>query len=236
MQSRKRTQRVHRAAQYIIAKLLSYLNRSVCIYLNEETKYKYVDNVKIFEFLDKIYALPQNNPITPFQSSAEISTFLRSQWAGLFQRFLQEEKRLSEIRVLSEMKTVSSTLLQLVKFLTEERRSKDKAIQNILLANHPAFRRFDRVTITPYRVFFSNRQELDTWLQVRSYKKFKGEYDVGSVVEWMNTNNNEYIVLRENIFDDDDRLKPYSEEDWNDEWVERVIPPDEDDNEEEIPF
>lgn len=187
---------------------------------NKRTKYRYVDNVKVFEFLELIYALPQNNPITAFQTSAEISMYLQTQWAGLFQRFLQEEKRLSEIRVLDEMKTVSSTLLQLVKFLTEERRNKDEAIKNILLANHPAFRRFAKLTGTTYRVFFSNEEELDDWLKARSYKKVShDEWDEGSVAEWLNNSNKKYIALKENIFGDGGSLKPYSDEDWDDEWV-----------------
>lgn len=203
---------------------------------NQKTKYRYVDNVKVFEFLEKIYALPQNNPITAFQTSADISTYLQAQWAGLFQRFLQEEKRLSEIRVLGEMKTVSSTLQQLVKFLTEERRNKDEAIQNILLANHPAFRRFAKLTGTTYRVFFSNEKELDDWLEARSYKRIGSyEWDEGSVAEWSNKKAKKYLALKEDIFDDDRRLKPYSDEDWDDEWLERAdLSLDED--EDNLPF
>ena len=190
---------------------------------NRKTKYRYVDNVKVFEFLEHIDALPQNNPITEFQTSADISTFLQAQWAGLFQRFLQEEKRLSEIRVLDEMKTVSSTLQQLVKFLTDERRNKDEAIQNILLANHPAFRRFATLTGTTYRVFFSNEKDLDDWLEARSYKRIvPDEWDEGSVAEWSNKKAKKYIALKEAIFDDDGRLRPYSDEDWDDKWLKKV--------------
>lgn len=192
-----------------------------------ETQYRYVDNVKVFEFIEKIYALPQNNPIIPFQTSADISAYLQTQWAGLFQRFLQEEKRLSEIKVLDEMKSVSSTLQQLVKFLTEERRNKDEAIQNILLANHPAFRRFAELTRTPYRVFFSNEKELDDWLDARLYKRIGPDnLDVGSIAEWTNSASNKdvkFITLKETIFDEDGKLKPYSVENWDDEWLEQAI-------------
>jgi len=203
---------------------------------NEKTKYRYVDNVKVFEFLAQIYALPQNNPITAFSTSADISTYLQAQCAGLFQRFLQEETRLSEVRVLDEMKSVSSTLQQLVKFLTEERRNKDEAIQNILLANHPAFRRFAKLTGTPYRVFFSNQTELDEWLVARSYKPIDPDsWDEGSVAEWTNRNAKKYIALKESIFDSDGRLKPYSDDEWQDEWVVTVAFEDDDDDD-NLPF
>ncbi|HUJ89501.1 MAG TPA: DUF4062 domain-containing protein, partial [Syntrophorhabdales bacterium] len=195
---------------------------------NKDTKYRFVDNVKVFEFLEKVIALPQNNPIESFVTSADVCKYLQGQWAGLFQRFLQEEQRLSEIKVLEEMKTVASTLQQLVKFLTDERKSKDEAIRNILLANHPAFRAFAKITNTRYRVFFTNRGELDKWLVARNYKRLPQEWwDEGSVAEWQNVKDKKYIKLKKAIFDDQGKLKPYSEDEWKDSWLEvNDLPPE----------
>lgn len=200
---------------------------------NKKMKYCFVDDIKIFQYLEKVYSLPQNNPITGFLTSASICTFLQAQWAGLFQRYLQEEKRLSELEVLDEMKTVSGTLQQLVKFLTEERKNKDEAIKNILLANHPAFRRFAEITRTKYRVFFSNKAELDEWLDARSYKKLgrRKKNGRGSYAEWINRKTGKSIALMKDIFDDDGKLKPYTEEDWDKAWIEiHSLATDDDDN------
>ncbi|MCP4370285.1 MAG: DUF4062 domain-containing protein [Deltaproteobacteria bacterium] len=188
----------------------------------EKVKYRYVDNEKIFEFIAFLYALPQNNPITAFQTSADISLNLRAQWAGLFQRFLQEETRQSEMKVLNEMKSVSSTLEQLVKFLTDERRNSDDAIQNILLANHPVFRQFATLTNANYRVFFTNMDELNDWLKVRQYG-VNTDLDKESVAEWTNEDTGNYIVLTEEIFDDSGKLKPYSDDEWNEKWLKKVL-------------
>ena len=168
---------------------------------NEDIKYQHVDDVAVYEFLEKIYALPQNNPITPFTTSADICSFLQAQWGGLFQRFLQEERRLSEIKVLEEMKSVAGTLKQLVTFLTEERRSKDDAIRTIILTNHPAFRAFAESTDTSYRVFFTSRDELVKWLAARGYEPVKeNAWDQGSVSEWLHEKKKKYIKLTNEIF------------------------------------
>ena len=203
---------------------------------SKETRYRFVDNVKIFEFLEKIYALPQNNPITSFTNSADICTHLKAQWVGLFQRYLQEEQRLSEIRVVDEMKTVASTLQQLVQYLTEERKNKDDAIKTILLTNHPAFRAFANLTGANYRVFFTSKKELDAWLKARSYQRLKpDQLDSDSIMEWINKKEKKYIKLKENIFDNLGKLKPYSEEDWQETWVEiSDLPPE--DNDDDVPF
>lgn len=42
-----------------------------------DIKWVSVDNVKIFEFIDEIYKLKNNNPIQPFETSIEITENLR---------------------------------------------------------------------------------------------------------------------------------------------------------------
>ena len=132
---------------------------------SKDIKYFSVDDVKVFPFLEELYSLPVNNPITRFEVANDINSFLKQQFAGLFHRFLQEQKRQQEVRVLDEMNSVSKTLNELVRFLTVERKNKDDAIKSILLANHPAFRRLAELTNTPYRVFFTTREEMEACLK-----------------------------------------------------------------------
>lgn len=185
-----------------------------------DIKYSSVDNPGVFEFIDSVYKLPKNNPISPFQTAADIVEFLRNQWAGLFHRFLQDQKRLEEIRALDEMKAMAGTLEQLVRFLTEERKDKDDAIQQILLANHPVFHRFQVLTKTPYRVFFTNEEELNKWLGARQWTPLDKEaYYKGSFREWTKEDSG-YIVLTEAIFDEEGKLRVYTEDTWSDEWLQ----------------
>ncbi len=203
---------------------------------NKKTLYSFADDIRIFEFLEQIHALPKNNPIAPFETSSDITSYLKVQWAGLFHRFLQEQKRISEMRILDEMNSTAKTLKDIVNFLTEERKSKDDAIKNILLANHPALRRYAEITNTSYRVFFSNREELRLWLKARGWSQSDSEsWDEDSVEEWWHDKRNGYIKITKDIFDENDQLKIYTENDWNDSWVDFVesTPANPDD---EIPF
>src|SRR5579863_2840187 len=105
---------------------------------NKDIKYRFADNVKIYEFIEFCEGLPNNNNIHSFETSLEIIQYLRDQWAGLFQRFLQEQNRIKEINLLKGIEGTAKTLNQLVNFLTEERKDSDSAIRDILLSNHPA--------------------------------------------------------------------------------------------------
>lgn len=188
-----------------------------------EIKYYSVSNVKVFEFLEELYSLPSNNPITQFEIATDITNFLKEQFAGLFHRFLQDQKRFTEVRVLEQMNSVASTLQQLVGFLTKERKNKDEAIKSILLANHPAFKRLAILTRTPYRVFFSTREEMQNWLTARRWESISSdELDSDSVAEWRNSGWKKYLKLKKEIFDKNDRLVSYTADTWNDEWIELV--------------
>ena len=172
--------------------------------INKETKefrYRHVDDRRIYEFLDLIYALPANNPIASFNTSRDITDYLREQWAGLFQRFLASQSRIEEINVLSQMKSVSTTLSQLVELVSSQVKDKDDKLQNILSVNHPVFRRFAELTKTPYRVYFQTLAEVNVWLSVRSFKAVgKDHLDPDSVLEWVDSEKKKYIKLTHSLF------------------------------------
>jgi hypothetical protein len=201
---------------------------------NKDIKYRFVDDPRIYEFLEVLYGLPKNNPITPFETAKDITDFLQEQWAGLFQRFLQQQQRLSEVRTLNEMNAVAATLRELVTFLTKEKQSGDEAIKTILLSNHPVFRRLASLTKTAYRVFFSNREEMVQWLEARNWEEILPEYyDAGSSEEWTHDKIG-YLLFKTRLFDEDGRLKVFTENDWNDDWIVLKKPTKHD--EDDIPF
>jgi hypothetical protein len=190
---------------------------------NKAIKYRHADDVSIYDFIEKLYYLPKIHSIIEFSSSADIIENLRSQWADLFQGYIQEQKRISEIKVLKEMKSISGNLVQLVNFLIEDWKSKDQAINNMLLPTHPIFRRFAEVTDTNYRVFFANREELKIWLQARMFEPVNGDsMDKDSIYEWQNPKTKKYIKLTKDIFYTDGHLKVYSDNEWSDEWLQAL--------------
>jgi Domain of unknown function (DUF4062) len=212
--------------------------------LNKTTKginYSSVDDIRILDFLDTLYQLKQNNPITSFQTAKDIVEFLRAQWAGLFQRFLREPTRIAEFRALEEMKSITATLQQTVDFLTKANQSNEEAVKNILLVNHPVFRRLAKLTGTNYRVFFENLDELNKWLKVRGYEPQETDhYDDDSLHEWWNERTKAVLKITRDIFDVDGRLLNFGGS-WDDDWVStrRVkSPPDEnpDKHPDDIPF
>jgi len=190
--------------------------------INKETagmKFRYADDARIYSFLDRLYSLPQNNPITGFKTIADVTAFLQEQWAGLFQRYLGQQKRASEISLIEDMRGVAATLQEMVNFLSVSNQDHAEALQSIISINNPIYTRLAKLTQTQYRVFFTNHAEMESWLNVRGYQK--GEeavYSEGSVEEWCKDNVG-WIEFKKQFFNSRGELLNYSQTGWNDGWI-----------------
>lgn len=207
-------------------------------------RYAHVDDVRVYRFLEEVHALPNNNPITPFGSVQDIIVFLREQWAGMFQRFLQNEERQKEVQILKDLQANMQTLNQLVTYLTKEKQSSDQAIRDILTANHPAFAQLRKLLEVPYRIFFINRSEFASWLSNRNYKRVDPEqWDNPDVEEyiWTKATPNKLLRISDHVFDPEQNLIIYTPQQWNSGWItledyEPNLPAPVEITEDDIPF
>ncbi|GEP52804.1 hypothetical protein FNO01nite_34760 [Flavobacterium noncentrifugens] len=81
---------------------------------NDAVKYRFVEDKRIYQFIEEIYLLPKNNIVQPFETALEITYFLREQWAGLFRDLLYQETRKAQYENISlkvnELTEVAATL------------------------------------------------------------------------------------------------------------------------------
>lgn len=206
---------------------------------NKETKdlkFTYADNVKIHEFIEFVESLPNNNTIHGFETSADITQFLKLQWAGLFQRFLQEQTRVKELNVIKGIENTAKTLNQLVTFLTEEKRGKDNAINEILLSNHPAMEQVKELLNIPYRVFFTNKDEFLELLTARGFKEedINLPFDEFQVYTSIKKSKKFTLKFSNEIFNSDGKLKVYTKEEWNPIYIQ--LDAEEIDDDDDLPF
>jgi len=209
-----------------------------------DVKYFYVDDVRVYQFLEEVLALPCNNPVFDFSYPQDITRILREQWAGLFQRLLQEEAERPPLQLLSELKTTAMTLRQVAMALVGPKEHQSSVIRDILLLNHPAFSAICGLLRIRHRIVFTDITELDALLRVKNYKKLdEEEWDEPNVVEWMGQPSlknaagaSPLLKVSKMLFADDGQLHPLFDGQWNDSLVrlEWYSPDDSDD--EDIPF
>ncbi len=188
-----------------------------------ELKFSYVDDVRIYQFLEEIHGLPNNNQITPFASVQDIISFLREQWAGMFQRFLQNQERQLEVQIVKDLQANMQTLNQLVTYLTEEKQKLRRG----------QFGRFSDLTIQPsrncgklltvsYRVFFTTRTEFSQWLKAaRQYEPVgRDRWDDPEYEEWIKEEKDKpfkLLKISTSVFNEKGDLVIYTAQQWRSE-------------------
>jgi len=185
---------------------------------NTDIKYPSVDDVRVFRFLDEVMSLPVNNPVAPFETSADITGYLQVQWAGLFQRLLQDAGRQKEVHLIEEMTSIIATLNRLVTFLSSEKTKGETAVRDILLTNHPIFRQLRSLLSVPYPVFLQTRADFHAWLGARGFRQFEEHlWDSPEAAEWFNDQRGMRTVvkIRNEVFNDDGSLKIFTPENWD---------------------
>ncbi|WP_294286277.1 DUF4062 domain-containing protein [uncultured Sphingomonas sp.] len=191
---------------------------------NRDTSIKWasVDNGRIYEFLGEIYALKNNNPIQPFETSYDITENLKEQWAGLFQRLLAQQSLSIQASLFHDLKQSLENARSLLDVVASQADRRDEVVADLLLTSHPAFTAIRRAMSVPYRFVFSDFDEFKKWIAARGYTEDSFSSD-DYRSEWFridkNKGNTETLVVDRSIFDDDGKLKPFSAASWSDSYV-----------------
>lgn len=197
----------------------------------EGISYTAVSDVRIYKFLEEVYALPLNNQIKSFETVYEITGYLKEQWAGLFQRLLSENARQKEINLIEDLKNTSKTLNQLVEYLIDEKSKGDRAIKDILLINHPAFDEIRRKLDIQHRIIFQNKDELTQFLDTKQFSDQNDYYwdlidgddefiEKDGFFSWKKRKEAIYLRISKDVFDEDGKLNIYTPNEWDPDWIE----------------
>lgn len=67
-----------------------------------DIEYAHVDSVNVFALIEQILSMRKNNPLHTFERFADIESWLREQWSGLFREMLQKQSQQQQLSALSE--------------------------------------------------------------------------------------------------------------------------------------
>lgn len=192
----------------------------------ENIKYRYVDDVRIYKFIETIRTLDSNNNTKDFETVTDITTYLKEQFAGLFQRFLDQQERTKEINLIKEMKSTSETLNNLVKFLRDQNTDQAQQIDEILMISHPLINKLKECLNINFNFYIRGYSDLNNLLASRGYKPSTSsdETEEDKYYEWTSSYPDGYDTLRisRNLFDDGNSLKNILAADWQTDYVELI--------------
>jgi hypothetical protein len=205
---------------------------------NVSMKYRYVDDIRVYQFIEEVKNLNSNNNIKGFEAVSDISKYLKEQFAGLFQRFLEEQTRIKEVSLIRNLEKTAQTLNKLVNFLSDENKGQAEEINKILMINHPLTEILSIKLDVPYNFYIEGYYDMKNLLDARGFKEVEAEFldDDDFVSRWVKKVNRKIYILRisDKIFDEDKKLKFIKKTDWNDDFVE--LKEAEEPPEDDLPF
>ncbi|KEQ28382.1 hypothetical protein N180_01750 [Pedobacter antarcticus 4BY] len=204
---------------------------------DSDIKYRYVDDQRIYNFIEEIKSLKANNNIKGFDTVSDITKYLKEQLAGLFQRFLQEQTRVKEINLIKGLEKTAQTLNRLVNYLSDENKDQAEEINRILMISHPLTESVKSDLGIKYNFYIEGFDDLKAFMIAYGYTIDDDEPLFGPYLFVRTFNNNIYkLIVSTEIFDDEKKLKFFKKNDWNTNWsiytVEAIVYSDEDD----LPF
>lgn len=172
---------------------------------NIDIEYSHVDDKRIFQFIEEIKGLKRNNIIHPFYSSSEIISFLREQWAGLLQHYLQEQAKFAETDTLRDLKDTLEFAKNLTELLVSANEDQSKNLSEFLFAKHPVFSDLRKNMGWNFPIIFHNLSELRSLMEPWGYiyppnSRKKGYY------QFTNTRAAWDVFVQQTIFDKEGNL------------------------------
>ncbi len=190
----------------------SVLNENQLYMANKEKadiKYVAVDNINIHKFIEEIRSLRINNAMIPFESSSDITTYLKEQFAGLFQRLLQERSTVTEQTTYYDLKEISNELKHtLAEIDISNKELADKIDGTLYGQKFVPHKIFLYIGLKKARVFVYNKESLDEILEKIGYEK-STENEDDNIYEYLKLTETTKNVLRVNkqVFLEDGSIK-----------------------------
>lgn len=189
----------------------------------------HVDDVRQYEFLNRINTITTTNPVFPFSSGFEIVELLRNQIAGLFQQLLDNRRTHQSVSILNKLSTAVNSIEDLIVTYAKSKEEIEQDTNLTVAAFHPACIRMRKLLDSSALVIFRNWKELDEYLRLAGYSHTQSPFADDLEQEW-NNDILEYtkydgslkftLNIKGSIFNSDGELKPIKEVDFEEDMIE----------------
>lgn len=193
---------------------------------SKDIKFKYVDDIRIYQFIEEIKQRSNNNNIKPFDTSNEIQTYLKEQLAGLFQTFLATQRNSKTFEIAEKLENSVTVLEKLVDFLKESNEGKSEEINRLLIMNHPFVIDLKKKLNINFGIWVDSRQNLENLLSNLSWTISESEDAEGQeYIQWGKQIEGQYYSLKisNSIFEANGSLRDFNRETWKESFVQMDI-------------
>ena len=186
-------------------------------------KFKYVDSVKIYEFIEEIKGLTSNNNIKEFSTSSQIQQYLKEQLAGLFQSFLDQQSKMKDFDLATKLESTAATLEKLVDYLKETNKGNTEAVASLLKSTHPFVQKLSETLNIDFGFWVDDIAMLKSLLASLGWFFCEPQDDStsGDFYTWQHKSiiSHRNLYISRCLFADDGKLKEMKQSEWNNQYI-----------------
>jgi hypothetical protein len=167
-----------------------------------------VDDNRVHEFIYEIKSNIKNHPIQSFFAVTDIISFLRQQFAGLFQKLLSQQAAQTDSKTFYDIKEISDTIKSLTSDFIAEKEDFFKKFECTIYSTNAVLRAIGKkIGLRKSTFYAKNRDSLDEFLCSIGFTEasipVENHYDYYRTVDGI-----EYLLrISHNIFDDKNNIK-----------------------------
>lgn len=190
---------------------------------NQNIHYRYVDDIRVYKFLEDIRSLNKNNIIQPFSNVEDITSYLREQFAGMIKQHIIDQKEKKEYATLSDINNTAKTLRELVEYLNKINNQKDNQIQQIVRTMHPIVKPLKEYIGITYNIYIDGKKDLDLLFRAYGYTKQHDNTSNYLIYTRSRDNKTTRIEISDSLFDESGSLKYLDSVNWKDEFIKKSV-------------
>lgn len=139
---------------------------------NENFKSAYTDNIKIHEYIAELTENVNDHYIAPFETTDEIISILRAQFAGLFQGLLSREAAMTEASTVYDLQQTADSIRKIVQEFAEEKASFYEKINCTYIRNNLILTKIKQIIGLSRCAFFAQDiSALDEFMRFAGFTK-----------------------------------------------------------------
>lgn len=172
---------------------------------NNQVTYVAVNDIKIHKFIEEIQSLRINNAMIPFESVSEITDYLKEQFAGLFQRLLQDKATITEQTTYYDLKETIDDLKSIVDKINSENNDFTNKFESTMFAPNRVLKLLrSQLGITKVQFFAKDKESLFELLELMSFSE---ENMIDNSYAF--TKDNIMLMISEEVFDEYGKIKNF---------------------------
>lgn len=190
-------------------------------------KFKYVDNVKIYEFIEEIKGLTSNNNIKEFSTSSQIQQYLKEQLAGLFQSFLDQQSKMKDFDLAAKLESTATTLEKLVDYLKETNKGNTEAVVSLLKSTHPFVQKLSEILNIDFGFWVDDVEMLKSLLSSLGWIFSEPQDDSISddfyTWQYKSVLPNKILHIDRFLFAEDGKLREMKQSEWKSQYIRMIV-------------